>query len=125
MFRDRHPSVRHAALLAALVALVGCATREGSADSAQAPTSDSVAVVALATPVNAPPGLPFGPFHLPDSLLGRPYTSTIRGARNTAEAIATLRAARKAKASVILRLARGSSRFSNPDSSFSLDRWKA
>lgn len=69
-------------------------------------------------------GMPFGPFHLPDSLFGRPYSSTVRGARNGEEAVATLEAARVAKAAVVLRLARGSSRFSNPDSSFSLALWK-
>ncbi len=69
--------------------------------------------------------LTFGPWHLPDSLLGRgSFSFTIRGANSRAVAIATLETARATGARIVLRLARGSSRFENADGSFSLDGWK-
>lgn len=123
MFRYRHMPVPFALLVGA-TQLSGCLDRSGGEDSTSGVNEAPQSTLAMNAPEAHGGGLPFGPFHLPDSLLGQPYSSTIRGARTGDEALATLDAARRAKARIILRLARGSSRFSNPDSSFSLARWK-
>ena len=68
-------------------------------------------------------GLPFGPFHLPDSLIAKPYTGVLR-ASTPATLLATLKTARKNHASVVLKLGYDSKDYSNPDSTFSLDLWK-
>jgi PKD repeat protein len=70
-----------------------------------------------------PLGLPFGPFHLPDANFSAPFTGLLRGS-HPEDVVATLEEARKAHFRVMLRLVRGSSRFQNPDGSFSLELWK-
>jgi calcineurin-like phosphoesterase family protein len=70
------------------------------------------------------PGLPFGPFHLPDAEFRAPFSGSLRGVSSAQEALAALEAARRTGFRLVLRLARGSSRFENPDRSFNLARWK-
>jgi hypothetical protein len=68
-------------------------------------------------------GLPFGPFHLPDSLIAKPYTGLLR-ASTPAKLLAVLKIARKNHVRVVVKLAYDSKDYSNPDSTFSLDLWK-
>lgn len=68
-------------------------------------------------------GLAFGPFHLPDTLFAKPFTGVLR-ASTPANLLATLKAARKKRMRVVLKLANDSKYYSNPDSTFSLDLWK-
>ena len=68
-------------------------------------------------------GLPFGPFHLPDSAIAKPYSGLLRAA-TPATLLATLKIARKNHFRVVLKLAYDSKDYSSPDSTFSLDLWK-
>jgi hypothetical protein len=80
-------------------------------------------IVSATTPLIAQE-LPFGPFHLPDSSFGPPYTGAFR-ALDPATANATLDAARKAGFRLIINLTGSRRQFQEADGAFSLAKFKA
>jgi len=84
----------------------------------------AVAAAALIAAAPPPPaGVPFGPWHLPAERLAAPFTGTQLGL-HPEDAVPRLEAARRAGFRVFVRLALSRRRFSGPDGSFDLERWK-
>lgn len=68
--------------------------------------------------------LPFGPFHLPDSAFGPPFSGAFRSLQPES-AITTLEAARQAGLHLIINLAGSRRQFQEADGGFSLPRFQA
>ncbi len=100
-----------ARFLAGLLLLGGLALRPAPA-SAQARVA-----------TGAGPGVPFGPWRLPDSLFHAPFTATVLALR-PGDAIARLDAARRAHIQVFIILERSRRNHQRADKSFDLVAWK-
>ncbi len=68
------------------------------------------------------PGLLFGPFHVPDSLMSRPFSGGFR-ALSPDSAVAVLEAARAADVGLVVTLAGGRSAYQEPSGAFSVTRF--
>ncbi|GIW99017.1 MAG: hypothetical protein KatS3mg111_2350 [Pirellulaceae bacterium] len=67
--------------------------------------------------------VPFGPFHLPPEMFGKPFNLTMAAVRSPADAIRILQAAKQNRTQVLIHLSGGRNRHRNPDGSFSLERF--
>jgi hypothetical protein len=74
-------------------------------------------------PPSSATGLPFGPWHLPDSLLRGPFSGSVL-ALHPYDAMERLEAARRAHFRVFVILDRSRVRHQNPDKSFNLQLWE-
>jgi len=78
---------------------------------------------ARAGATTAAPGIPFGPWRLPDSMFHAPFTGTVLALR-PGDAVARLDAARRAGMRVFVILEQSRRKHQNPDKSFALAAWK-
>jgi hypothetical protein len=70
------------------------------------------------------PGIAFGAFDMPPSMMGSKFTGIAR-ASGPYDILCTLATARRAGARIIVRMSGGDTYFRNPDRTLNLEKWKA
>lgn len=98
-------------------------------DSVGATPTDTCAAMAAASRQasktgNDAPGIAFGAFNMPPTMMGSKFTGIVR-ASGSYDILCTLATARLAGARIMVRMSGGDSYFRNPDGTLNLDKWKA
>jgi hypothetical protein len=90
---------------------------------AQLEANEALPEAAFVT-ANKSQGIAFGPFDLPNSMLGSNYTGSIK-AVGPGDVLGTLAAARRAGARILVRLSAGNQYWLNKDHTVNLEKWKS
>jgi hypothetical protein len=99
------------------------ATSSGLADTSSVSVGPAPAPSPAPAPAPAGGGIPFGQFHVPDALFGKPYTGALRTVSPTS-VLSVLKNARAARARIVLDLAGSRRMYTNADGTWNLELWK-